>query len=237
MERIILLILKRIFIVPYWYYQICRCAKSTTMTDDEKYRIIRKIVIGINKAGNVNIKCSGLENLPDKNGYVMFPNHQGLFDVLAIIQCNPIPFTALIKEEAEKNFFLKRIIQALRAQVIRREDIRQSMKVIMQVTKEVQEGRNYIIFAEGTRSRNGNELLNFKGGSFKSAMNAKCPIIPVSIIDSYKVFDTHSIKEVNMEIHFLKPIQYDEYKEMKTTDIAEMVKNMIQKDINETKNI
>lgn len=34
-----------------------------------------------------------------------------------------------------------------------------------------------------------------------------------------------------MEIHFLKPIEYEEYKDMKTTEIAEIVKNMIQKDI------
>lgn len=231
MERIILLILKRIFIVPYWYLQIFLCAKSRKMSNEKKYEIIRKIVMGVNQAGNVNITCRGLENLPDQNGYIMFPNHQGLFDVLAVIECNPTPFTVVIKEEAENNLFLKRIIQALKAQVIRRGDIRQSMKVIMQVTKEVKEGRNYLIFAEGTRSKKGNELLNFKGGSFKSAFNAKCPIVPVSVIDSYKVFDAHSIKKAEMEIHFLKPIEYEEYKDMKTTEIAEIVKNMIQKDI------
>lgn len=66
----------------------------------------------------------------------------------------------------------------MRAKLIDRQDLRQSMKIIQQVTEEVKQGRNYIIFAEGTRSRKQNELLDMKGGSFKSAVKAKCPIVP-----------------------------------------------------------
>ena len=39
--------------------------------------------------------------------------------------------------------------------------------------KEVKQGRNFLIFAEGTRSRQGNKLLDFKGGSFKAATKGK----------------------------------------------------------------
>lgn len=75
-----------------------------------------------------------------------------------------------------------------------RNDLRQGLQVIKQVAEEVKKGRNYLIFAEGTRSRKGNQLLDFKGGSFKSAVKAQCPIVPVALIDSYKSFDTNSIK-------------------------------------------
>ena len=34
-----------------------------------------------------------------------------------------------------------------------RNDLRQGLQVIKQVAEEVKEGRNYLIFAEGTRSR------------------------------------------------------------------------------------
>ena len=54
-----------------------------------------------------------------------------------------------------------------------REDIKQSMQVIQAVTKELEKGRNYLIFPEGTRSKNGNKVGEFKGGSFKAAMKAK----------------------------------------------------------------
>ena len=59
-----------------------------------------------------------------------------------------------------------------------------------QCHKEVKNGRNYLIFAEGTRSKHGNHPQEFKGGSFKAAMKAKCPIVPVALIDTYKAFDT-----------------------------------------------
>ena len=106
------------------------------------------------------------------------------------------------------------------------------MQVIMDVTKEVQGGRNYLIFAEGTRSKEGNKVNEFKGGSFKAATKAKCPIIPVALIDAYKPFDTNSTAPVTVQVHFLPAIEYDEYKNMKTPEIAEMVKNQIQDTIN-----
>ena len=77
------------------------------------------------------------------------------------------------------------------------------MRVILQVAQEVKEGRNYLIFAEGTRSRDGNHLLPFKGGSFKSAVRAQCPIVPVAIMNSYLPFDTNSIKKVTVPVYFL----------------------------------
>ena len=121
----------------------------------------------------------------------------------------------------------------MKAFLIDREDIKQSMQVIINVTKEVKAGRNYLIFAEGTRSKNGNHPQEFKGGSFKAAMKAKCPIVPVALIDSFKPFDTKTISQVTVQVHFLEPLYYEEYKNMKTTEIAEIVHDRIQKIIDE----
>ena len=62
-------------------------------------------------------------------------------------------------------------------------------------------------------------------------MKAKCPIIPVAIIDSYKAFDTGSTENVNVQVHYLEPITYDEYKMLKTTEVAEIVKEKIKNTI------
>jgi 1-acyl-sn-glycerol-3-phosphate acyltransferase len=119
----------------------------------------------------------------------------------------------------------------LQAEIIDREDVRQSMTVIKNMTNRVKEGENFIIFAEGTRSRNGNKIGEFKGGSFKSAMNARCPIVPVALIDSYKAFDTNSIKKLTVQIHYMKPLYYEDYKDMKSTEIATIVENKIKETI------
>ena len=97
------------------------------------------------------------------------------------------------------------------------------------MTNEVKKGRNYLIFAEGTRSKNGNEVQDFKGGSFKAATKAKCPIVPVALIHSFKPFDTNTISPVTVQVHFLEPLLYEDYKDMKTSEIAQIVKNRIKK--------
>ena len=107
------------------------------------------------------------------------------------------------------------------------------MTVIQTITEEVQKGRNFLIFAEGTRSKEGNKLLDFKGGSFKSAVKAKCPIVPCALIDAFKPFDENSIKAVTVKLKYLKPLYYEEYKNMKTTEIASEVKNRIEMAISE----
>ncbi len=228
MKRIIYLIIKCFYIVPIWFLKISWYGKSDKYTEEEKYNLLHKITTKVNKAGKIVIEPHGLSNLPKENGYIMFPNHQGMFDVLTLLETHKRPFSVVIKKEAENVILLKQVIRLLKAQVIDRDDIRQSMNVIMQMTKEVKEGRNYVIFPEGTRSKNKNNLLEFKGGSFKSAKNAKCPIVPVTLIDSYKAFDTNSIEPITVEVHYLPPLYYEEYKDMKSVDIAKEVKCRIE---------
>ena len=233
MERIIMLILKKFYRVPFWHRKLCKY-DSSAYTESEKYNIVRDIVKSINKSANVDIHCEGLKNIPEENGFVMFPNHQGLFDALVMIDTCDKPITFVIKKEIDKVRPLRKILSVLDVKMIDREDIKQSMKLIINVIQEVRSGRNYVIFAEGTRSRDKNNLLPFKGGSFKSAVKAKAPIVPVAIMDSYKVFDNHSIKRVTVSISYLPPITYEEYKDMKTVDIAKEVKKRIENKIKES---
>ena len=109
-----------------------------------------------------------------------------------------------------------------------REDVRQSMKVIQSVIKEVEQGNNYLIFPEGTRSRKGNEMLEFHSGSFKCALKTKCPILPMALVDCFKVLDQKGSKPVDVQIHYLEPIYYEEYKDMNTTELAKYVRSKIE---------
>lgn len=163
---------------------------------------------------------------------MFFPNHQGLYDVLAIVAACQTPFSVVAKKEVGNIPFLKQVFACMKAFLIDREDVRQAMQVIMNVTKEVKSGRNYLIFAEGTRSKDGNTVHDFKGGSFKAATKAQCPIIPVALIDAYKPFDISSVAPVTVQVHFLPPMSYEEYKDMKTTEIAGKVQRKIQETIN-----
>ena len=232
MKRILLMVLRNLFFVPYGWFKLCWYASHVDRyTEEERYRLLQYVDHRAIRGGNLKIDAHGLENIPKENGFMFFPNHQGLFDVLAIIQVCPVPFSVVAKKELSDVPFLKQVFACMKAFSMDREDIKQSMQVILNVTKEVKNGRNYLIFAEGTRSKNGNHPQEFKGGSFKAAMKAKCPIVPVALIDTYKAFDTGSVAPLTVQVHFLEPISYEEYKEMKSTEIAAEVKRRIEETI------
>lgn len=234
MKRILMMVFRNIILVPHMWIKLCYHASHVDKyTEEEHYKMLRYITYRANKGGNVIIDVHGQENIPKENGFMFFPNHQGMYDVLAIIDACPKPFSVVAKKEVANVPFLKQVFACMKAYMLDREDVRQAMEVIINVTKEVKKGRNYLIFAEGTRSKKGNQIQDFKGGSFKSATKARCPIVPVALIDSFKPFDTNSITPVTVQVHFLEPLLYEEYKDMKTNEIAETVKERIQNKINE----
>ena len=228
MWRIILMVLYNFPFVPWWWYQLCHYAKHTDeIPEDKKYALLKKITVHANKGGRVKIDVHGQENIPREENFVFFPDHQGLFDVLSIIEASDRPFSVVAKIEVKNIFFLKQVFAIMKAKFMDRDDVRQSLKVILSVTDEVKAGRNFLIFPEGTRSKNGNHPGDFKGGSFKCAMNARCPIVPVAMLNSYQAFDTNSIHPVTVQVHFLEPLYYEDYKDMKSTEIAKIVRARI----------
>ena len=226
------MVFRNLIWVPYGWFKLCWCAAHVDRySEKERYELLQYIDNRAIRGGNIKIEAYGLENIPKENGFMFFPNHQGLYDVLAILDVCPKPFSVVAKKEIANIQFLKQVFACMKAYMIDRDDIKQSLQVIINVTNEVKKGRNYLIFPEGTRSKNGNELLEFKGGSFKAATKSRCPIVPVALIDSYKAFDTRSIEKMVVQVHFLEPMYNDEYKDMKTTELALEVKTRIEETI------
>ena len=229
MNRILLMVMRNFWKVPGVYAKLCHYAAHTDeYPEQEKWDHIHKILGYAVKAGNVDLQVFGKENLPEQDGFVLYANHQGMFDVVALASDWERPLAAVLKKELADVPLLKQIRQCTYSFAMDREDVRQSLTVIKGVTEEVLKGRNYLIFPEGTRSRNGNVMGEFHGGSFRAAMKAQCPIVPVCFIDSFKVLDQKGSKRVSVQMHYLKPIAYEEYKDLKTVDVAELVKSRIQ---------
>lgn len=151
--------------------------------------------------------------------------------MLAVIETLSRPYAVVFKIEVENIILLKQIKEALHYIPMDRSDMKQSMKVILEVAKRVKAGENFLIFAEGTRSRKGNEIQSFKAGAFKAATKSKAPIVPVALINSFEPFDKKTIKPVTVQVHYLKPLYYEEYAEMNTTEIALEVERRIKEAI------
>lgn len=232
MKRILLMVITNIIHVPWWFYKIDKMGKNPQQySEEERYHYLRKRLRRINRRGRVKVVTVGVDNLPKTNGFILFPNHQGLFDMLALIESCPRPLGVVIKKEATEWVLVKQVVRLLGGIPMDRSDIRSSMEIIKEMVSQVKKGRNFVIFPEGTRSRKGNEILAFKAGTFKSAVKAGCPIIPVALVNSFRPFDLPSIQKETVQVHFLKAIYPEQYMGLKTNEIAELVHEKIKEEI------
>ena len=228
MNRIVLMCLRNFLRVPGAYLKLRRYAKAPeNYTEKEMWAHIHYIMDRAVTSGNIDLKLCGMENIPAEDGFLFVGNHQGMFDIVALAGIYDRPIGVVFKKELANVPVLKEIIACTKSFGIDRDDVRQTMGIIVELTKELKKGRTYVIYPEGTRSRNGNQMGEFHAGSFHAAVKAKCPIVPIAYIDSYKVLDQKGSKPVSLQMHFLPPLTYEEYKDMKTPEIAALVKSRI----------
>lgn len=194
--------------------------------DHAQYMMQRAIL-----AGNVNLEITGLEGLPSEDGFLLYANHQGLFDVVAILGTCPRAFGAVLKKELFRVPLVRELALCSHSLPLDRDSVRQSVQVMRTVGEEVKKGKNMLIFPEGTRSRMENQMGPFHAGSFRAAQIAKCPIVPVAFFNSWKVLDRPGSKPVDAKIHYLKPIPYDEYDGLKSRDIAELTRGRLEEEL------
>lgn len=219
----------RIWMIPRMEYMARHPEKYS---ERFRYEYNRHCIRLMNNRGRIETEGYGMENLPEKGGYVMFANHQGKYDALGIMLFHDEPCSLVMDEAKSHTPLVKQFIDLVQGKRMRLDDLRQAAGIIREVTNEVKQGRKFIIFPSGGyRHRNGNYVDPFKPGSFKSAMRAKAPIVPVALVDSWKVFDLWSLRRVKTKVFFLKPLYYEDYKDMNSKEVCELVEKRIRETV------
>ena len=234
MGRYYYLIVRKLF----WFAGVIRkmrkMATDEGKTEKSTYDYLRDVVEVMKKASHVRTEVYGLENLPKEGGYVMYPNHQGKYDAFSIVNVHEKPCTVVMDKAKSYGLFINQVIDLVSGKRLDKEDVRQSLGIILEVTKEVEQGRRYIIFPEGEYDKDKkNTLRDFKAGCFKASLKSKTPVVPVVLIDSYKAWNSNCFGWVTTQVYFLEPIPYEEYKDLKTNQIAALVRERIHEKINE----
>lgn len=192
-----------------------------------RYAYAMRLIRYLKKSARITTEVYGTENLPEEGGYVMYPNHQGKYDALGIMYAHHNPCTFVMDKAKSYGFLVREMVDLLGAKRLALDDVRQNVRIMAQIEEEVKEGKRFILFSEGGYASNGNIVQRFKPGSFKCAMKAKVPIIPVTLIDSYLAFNSFKPGPVTTKVIFGEPILYETYKDMKTHEVADMVRNTI----------
>lgn len=192
-----------------------------------RYAYALRLIRYLKKSARITTEVYGTENLPKDGGYVMYPNHQGKYDALGIIYAHREPCTFVMDKAKSYGFLVRELVDLLDAKRLDLNNVRQNFKIMNQITEEVKAGTKFILFSEGGYANNGNLVQRFKPGSFKCAMKAQVPIVPVTLIDSYLAFNSFTFGPVTTKVIFLEPICYMEYKDLKTHEVADIVRSRI----------
>lgn len=231
MLRFYYVIARNIFRLPGVIGEMRRMTEENH-SEEECYEYLQYIVRLIKKTGSIRTEVYGTANLPQEGGYVMYPNHQGKYDAYGIVSGHKAPCTVVMDKAKSYTIFTREIIDMLRAKRLDKQDAKQALTIINQVAEEVKQGRRYIIFPEGKYDKDKkNTLDEFKAGCFKTSIKSQTPIVPVVLIDSYKALNGSRLGKVTTQVHFLPPIPYEEYKGMKTQQIATLVRERLQEKI------
>ncbi len=192
-------------------------------SEKECYRLAIRIIDKIKKRGRIKTDVYGEDNLPGDDGYIIFSNHQGKYDALGIMAAHKKPCTVVMEDEKSKTVLVKQFIDLIHGKRLKKDDLKQQVKIFDEIAKEVKKGRKYIIFPEAGYDNNQNTLQEFYAGCFRTAIKAKCPIVPTVVWDSYKAFGTNSLKKVKTQVHFLEAIPYSEYEKLNSQELRDLV--------------
>lgn len=145
-------------------------------------------------AAGINVQVEGLENIRPDTSYIITANHQSHIDIPVLVASLPISIRIISKKELFKIPVFGWGMVAAGILKIDRSNRKQAFNTLKRAEELIRKHRLSILaFPEGTRSRDG-RVHPFKKGPFVLAINTKVPVLPVSIIGTFRVLPKGTIR-------------------------------------------
>lgn len=223
-----------IFMTPSNIYMWYLTKKGRIQERDQYInRIIYKWARRMMKAGGAKMEVQGVENIPKDTPVLFTPNHQGMYDVPAMITGLDAPHGLVAKKEALKYPVLRTWMKYLHCVFIDRENPREAVKALNETAENIKNGYSMVIFPEGTRARC-DTLNEFKHGAFKVAKKCGCPIVPVCIDGTYRIMEANGgikMKPGKFKVTIFEPIDVNALSKEEFKELPQKVHDMIQAQI------
>lgn len=127
-------------------------------------------------------------NLVKGNSYMFVANHTSIIDIMMMLAVIDHPFIFVGKKELTKiplfGFFYKRTCI-----VVDRGNQQSRLRVFKEAQRRLNQGNSICIFPEGgVPNDKTKELVAFKDGAFRLAIDHHIPIVPITFHDNKKRF-------------------------------------------------
>jgi len=175
------------------------------------------------------LEIDGDENIDPNRSYIVVANHLSALDIMACLLAVPIPIRFLAKKEL---FRIPILAQGMRMVGVIEVDREARGAIHAEVNRQskdlIAKGRSLIIYAEGTRPRNG-VMRPFKKGAFTMAIAAQLPVLPLSIHGSYEAWPPGRglLHGGRITVVLDKPIETEGLTHSDTGDLRDQVYELI----------
>lgn len=212
----------------------------TLVSEGKRYIWLKKKTKYLRWLYNVTIISHNIENWPKHKGCVLIANHQSNFDFIILLALNDYslyaPLGFIAKAELKKDKLARRFVFLIDVLFIDRKDPRSAIETFREAKELIRNpGRTMVIFPEGTRSHK-QEMLDFKPGALKLAYQAYVPILPVSIVNSYQIFDKKFKGKKTIHVVFNKPLDPQQFIHLPSTTLTKQIENTIKNSIEQWSN-
>jgi 1-acyl-sn-glycerol-3-phosphate acyltransferase len=223
--------LRGVFLLAFWFSAIAVLApflialRLITGNENMIYSPVRLFVrMGLAMVG-VRVEVSGLERLDPLQAYIFTPNHQSMIEVplfVTYLGRNP---AYLAKKEVFKYPLFGYGIGLMGVVPVDRSNSAAAVESARRATENLRRGKSYVVYPEGTRSRDG-RLLPFKKGAFMMAIDAGVPVVPITISGGTKIMPKGEVKvfpsTVRITLH--EPISTKGYSKDTVAELMEMAR-------------
>ena len=178
----------------------------------------------------IHVRIRGFERVPNPKGLMYLSNHASMFDIWALQANLPGQLRFVGKKELVKIPIFGWIWKYSGNIPIDRKSPRKFYKSLQLASKTISEGKNIILYPEGTRTKDG-KIGDFKRGAFSLAVRSKAIIVPITINGSYNIKTGKSliVNPAKVEIIIHDPIYLSECwnGRKKEVEIMQKIKEII----------
>ncbi len=139
------------------------------------------------------VTVKGSEHADPKRTYVVVCNHQSQYDILLVYGWLKLNLKWVMKQELRKIPGLGLGCEKAGHIFVDRSNPRAARGAVVEALQRLGHGVGILFFVEGTRSSDG-QLLPFKKGAFRLAVEQQLPILPVTVSGTRNILPARSLR-------------------------------------------
>jgi len=175
------------------------------------------------------VKVVGRSHVDPKQSYVIVSNHQSQFDIFVLYGWLNIDFKWVMKMELRKVPVIGISCERLGHIYVDRSNREAALASINAAKQRIVDGTSVLFFPEGTRSRT-TQMLPFKKGAFRMALDLQLPILPITIQGTREILpsDTADLYPGRATMIIHPPIAIDDLSHDTLEDLMARTREVIE---------